>query len=247
MVAEATTPWVQVREGIRAYVDCPSGVDLMSIATTSIFSGAVPVLGASDFDWFKLIPFAIAVIIWIVGAIAKSLEGATKKPSQQNWTGETPYDPGVAPGTVYLPPPPIPQQYAPPPAIPAQWSLPPAAVPGQYVPPYAPPAAFGQGPPVVPPLPANRQKRSAKAKKKKSKPRASLVAEMPAAALPSAYAEPVEAADAVAAPPRRARSAGPRLDAAAIRRWMTPATLRQQYALTELFDPPPSARGEQRS
>ena len=37
------------------------------------------------------------------------------------------------------------------------------------------------------------------------------------------------------------------LDAAAIRRWMTPSVMKQQFILTELFDPPASARRASKS
>ena len=43
------------------------------------------------------------------------------------------------------------------------------------------------------------------------------------------------------------RAKAPTVDAKAIHGWMTPATLRQQFILTELLQPPIAMRAEDRS
>lgn len=65
----------------------------------------------------------------------------------------------------------------------------------------------------------------------------------PVAAPPPPPAERVVEASPITA---AAKPVPPTVAAPTIRRWLTPATLRQQFILTELFQPPLSMREEQR-
>ncbi|MDB5294228.1 MAG: hypothetical protein JWO31_211 [Phycisphaerales bacterium] len=177
-------------------------------------------LAAADVDWGKLIGVAFVVVVWLVGAAAKGLERLTKK------SGEEP-----APGPGVAPPPPIAAYYTATPQYPA-----PPPIPSTY--------AASPVPRLVPPrIPSSaapsRGAKPPKSKKRGATPRLPAV---PAMATNRGEGYAAAAARSLQSPPRPAPAAQPPLDAAAIRRWLTPRTLKQQFVLTELFDPPPSAR-----
>jgi hypothetical protein len=56
----------------------------------------------------------------------------------------------------------------------------------------------------------------------------------------------VASAPAMAASAPAARPASPQVDAAALARWLQPATLRHQFMLTEVLQPPLALREERR-
>ncbi|HEX8915875.1 MAG TPA: hypothetical protein VF796_26210 [Humisphaera sp.] len=107
---------------------------------------------------------------------------------------------------------------------------PPTNLPQGYAPVAPPPAQWSAAP-----QPAPKQQQQRKSKKQKQK---QLVAELTAADL-----VPETAPLLRQTPPAVPRSTGQGVQAAAVRRLLTPAALRRQYVVSELFDPPPSTRG----
>ena len=93
----------------------------------------------------------------------------------------------------------------------------------------------GQAARMPPPLPSDRRP---PARQQQQRRRMQPVAAPPPPAKPALQTAPPVAAAAKPKPPT--------VQAPTIRRWLTPTTLRQQFILTELFQPPLSMREEQR-
>jgi hypothetical protein len=175
-----------------------------------------PFLAESDTDWVKLVLFGIGLVIWAVGAVASKVSKAQKEAAaRRRWTSASPQTAQVSQRR--------PAYVVPPGAAP----FPPPGVP-QVAPP--PPVARRQVKP--PPVPRSKTKRR--------KPVAPPQAEQVPVALAEAPAGPPLRAPRDAAAPRTAPSSG--LTARDIADWLRPEVMRQQYILTEVFDPPPALR-----
>ena len=98
-------------------------------------------------------------------------------------------------------------------------------------------------PPAPPPIPQQRQRPAPMPPPQRPKPAPRRVAKQPRRAVPALPPEPmVDLAPMevpfvnITEPVTRAKA--PTVDAGAIRGWMTPDTLRQQFILTEILQPP---------
>jgi hypothetical protein len=171
-------------------------------------------LADSDGDIGKLVVGVIALIIWGVSALASS---AKKRQEQQR---RRQVFERIARGSAAPPTRPVPARpgMRPKPAAATTHSLPPQAARV-----------------MSPPPPGARRGKS------KKQPRQS-----PVQPLPPPLPEPAIVAAATIAPAlsltRPAAAKAPVVDARALSRWLTPATLRSQFMLTEVLQPPLALR-----
>jgi hypothetical protein len=193
---------------------------------TSILAG-VPVIVARRGDgdegsWQKIIPVAVILAFWLFGVIAKNF-GKAKPPKP---ISITPVVPPKSPAAMSRPG----QQrtFVRTPTA----RLAPSAVPAYRSGIKRPPAYRQQAAPIVHPKPAVP---FAGPKKQ----RAILPAAPPVLVARAAASREQSAAAAT--------SGKPAINAAAIRAWLTPAVMRKQYVLTELFDAPPGTRGREQA
>lgn len=105
-------------------------------------------------------------------------------------------------------------------------------------PPARKPALAGTPKPPRPPRQPPKLTAPARAKRK-----GSATPQLPVQKAPARRERMAQQAPPAAPPPVKPRAAAaPSIDAATIARWMTPRTLRSQYILTEVFDPPAALR-----
>jgi hypothetical protein len=188
-----------------------------------------------DFDVGKIIFFVIAAIIWGVGALASSLnkqkEQARRRQVAESLTRTT------------SGPPPIPI----PPAVRVgsrvQPRIPRPAPPRPVPPRIQPPRPVQQVPRMVAPPPPRQPKKASR----RAGPRVPLPAPVPLETLvplPESPAEPSVVGREIRATDRSIprQSAGAAVNAAALNRWLAPATLRTQFILTEVLQPPVAMR-----
>jgi hypothetical protein len=171
---------------------------------------------SDEFGWVKLLPFAIGLVIWIVGAIASKSQKEERQRRQR------------ALSESWQPPPDLPPQPAPPPVYVAPPTAPfPSASPG---------APYPQPPPrrQVPPPPVPRSKR-----RKPSPPPLQAAQAPPAIAMVAQEQTPRVVRSTARG------SAPPALDARTLARWLRPEVMRRQFILTEVFDPPPGLRHDE--
>jgi hypothetical protein len=161
----------------------------------------------------ELVIGIIVFVIWVLGALASKLKGG---PQQQQQPGQ--------PSPLER----MQQEIAEHIRIAHGHSAPPPPLPQQPM----PREASRQWPVQQPTQQQQHQQRQAKQRQqKKPKPPRPVFADVPPPPLPKS--SPIVA---VPLPPK------PAIAAPQIRRWLTPATLRQQFILTELFQPPMSMR-----
>jgi hypothetical protein len=115
--------------------------------------------------------------------------------------------------------------------------------------PPAPPPQRMQAPPLPPRRQPAPQQRKKQQQRRGSAPQQRRVAAPPPPPVPAAAASRGSAPLSTAAPAvqsahDRAASAVRAVDAAALARWARPATLRQQFMLTEIFQPPLALRDQ---
>lgn len=216
----------------------------------------------ADSDLVKLIFMIGAVALFIIGGLIsqakmKEKEQAERQRHQENWgriedqmrerAAAAARDPSRARAYPRATPPPVPPYapppYAPPPPPPPVF-VPTRSIDGPYVPPR--PAARRPVPPRMAPMPPKAvpvartqpppQPRRQKQKKAARLPPAPPMA--PAAALPPALPAAARAGDAPAARAGQPLSA----NAAALSRWLNGKTLRSQFILTEILQPPLALR-----
>ena len=114
-------------------------------------------------------------------------------------------------------------------------------VPPPHPPVYAPPRQYTPVPPYAAPAPPQLHPQPQPQKRRKQ-PKRDRRPQAPVPAVPVEEAPPVRPLAAGEAPPKSARAAGSSANAAALSRWMTPRTLRSQFILTEILQPPLALR-----
>ena len=200
------------------------------------------ILAAGDDDIFRVIVPIVIAIIWGLGALInaakkKQKEAEGRRRHGENWQRieQDMRQRAAQAQNVLTRPPPLPYQPPPPPSPPPPVFAPTRTIEGPYVPPRpvqrpvavrTNPVSMPQGPqPVARPAPR-------KTKKKTPKP-PPVPVEVPAVPI---------TAQAPVAPPSAHRPAGVAADAAALTRWLNPKTLRSQFILTEILQPPLALR-----
>lgn len=191
------------------------------------------ILAASDEGIGRLIMFGIVVVIWIIGAISSAI-----KKQREEWKRrremQMPRMP--QPSAARMPAPvrgrPIPQPAQP---VDSRITWPP--IPALRNVPAQPPQAPQR----------NKQMLGRQGKKKKSKsppplpvPRGPQLAQPAVLPLPASKRTIESTAIGQGESRRATQTTG--ADAAAIRRWLTPQTLRTQFILTEVLQPPVAIR-----
>jgi hypothetical protein len=203
----------------------------------------------ADADALKLIFGIVVAIVWGLGALAsaakkKQKDAEAQRQHQEHWQriGQEMRDRAAkAVSTLSQQP-----GQAPPPPLPPRASV--------HAPPRAPQPVFAPqrsiaGRPVaqrpMPPraVPARPVTQTAPRRPKKQKAKAQGLPTAPP--LPAAAAAPVAvqaASPAAASATAGERRGGTAANAAALSRWLTPATLRSQFILTEILQPPLALR-----
>jgi hypothetical protein len=189
------------------------------------------ILAASgDNDLVKVVLGGIFALIWVIGAIASAAAKRRKAERQREIQMELESAARTAP----------------------RWDE--IATQNAPVPPMPPPPNQGQAPqaptPPRPPIPPrapspSRPKQQVPPKKKKQPrrpPPVPAVAELVNAVQTHAARTEAFRPAAEARVPEPQRATGPSVDATALRAWLRPATLRQQFILTEILQPPLSQR-----
>ena len=195
----------------------------------------------------KFIFGMIFLFIWLVSAFVSWVNKQQQQLRQRRLRLEAEQAARIGRGPP-PPPPPPPVRRQPMPQAPAATRRPPQRIaegiaqrfPDVLLPPAPPPIPQQQqrqrpAPPPPPPRPA-QQRRPAKQ-------------QPPRRAVPSLPTQPMVELTPADAPyvnitQPAARTKAPTVDASAIHAWMTPATLRQQFILTELLQPPLAMRDE---
>ena len=197
----------------------------------------------------KLIFGMIFLFIWLISAFVSWVTKQQQQLRQRQLQQEAEQAARIG----RRPPPPPPQ-----PVVRHQQPMPDAPAP-----PRRPPQRIAEGiaqrfpdvllppaPPPPPPIPQQQHRqRPAPAPRPPRPPQQRRQAKQPASrrAVPSLPAQPMVELTPADAPYVNitqpvARTKAPTVDATAIHAWMTPATLRQQFILTELLQPPLSMR-----
>ena len=203
----------------------------------------------ADADAVKLIVGVVVAIVWGLGALASAVKKKQKdveaqRRHQEHWQqiGQEMRDRAARavstlsqqPGQAPLPPlPPRAPGHAPPPRMSQPVFAPQRSIAGRPVaqrpmPPRAMPAR-----PVTQPAPRRPKKQKAKGQGLPTAP------PLPAVPAPVAIQAASPAAVSATAGERRG---GTGANAAALARWLTPATLRSQFILTEILQPPLALR-----
>ena len=206
-------------------------------------------------DVVKILFGIIALIIWGVGAMASAAKKQKEQQRRRQMLDADPFRPPPprSPPPVVRPVPPMmhPNVPLPPPVRPAPAVRPLPPLPPRVTP--APPRLQApQVPRVMTPVPPQRRTQPPK----KQQPRRAAPAPrrvptpVPVEALapmdedgpsaPSAFANEIRSAEEATAAAAVARK--PAVSAMALSRWLTPATLRSQFILTEVLQPPLAMR-----
>lgn len=160
-----------------------------------------------DFDWTAVIPFAVVLVLWIIGAASGGAEKVRARQAQKA-------------------------------AERARRAAQEQASRAQRQPQRAVQAMRPRPQPpqrrVVAP-PPKKQTRRRRRGNEPAPVQAPAYDELDVASAPLAPAAPAPSVARAAAPPG--------LDAATLARWLTPQVMRQQFILTEVFDPPPGLGG----
>jgi hypothetical protein len=222
------------------------------------------ILAAAEEDGGKLIVAVIAVVIWAISALAKQAgKSSAKQKERLRQVRESierahaqnqpvTLDPEIARRL----PPMIPQR--PPIARSGQPAVRPATnynqmtaqprgtpppIVGQRIPPRSVPAQRLPAPPQ--PIPGRAKSKAAKRSAARSPQRPPLFAPPAAPPMPeevTLFSQSQQSARPAVQPMAARPVARPAIAAPAIKRWATPATLRQQFILTEIFQPPLALR-----
>ena len=192
----------------------------------------VNILGRGEEDEaVKIVIFVIAGIIWVVSAIISAAKKQKKKQQEEAWRRKIEEMNQQPPGEGAHPPQPPPHPPTPPPAV--RRSLPPKPVRMQKVQRrFAPKPAMGAKPrPVVRAVPGPP-----------SEPEEAVHSHVAGDAAfdfksSQSVAARTEIGSRPPAPPKPAIATAPSVAA-----WLQPATLRKQYILTEILQPPMALR-----
>lgn len=212
-----------------------------ALSTTHYAPGVLA--AGDDADIGRIIVPIVVAIVWGIGALInaakkKQKEAADRRRQSENWSRieqEMRQRAAQAQGVLSQPPPlpnQAPQQYQPPPPPPV--FAPTRSIEGPYVPPRPVQRPVPARPVMAPrvPQPLSRPP-PRKVKKKGGRPAPPVPAEQPAVPhMPPAPPASVQAA-------RRAPAGA---DATALSRWLTAKTLRSQFILTEILQPPLALR-----
>jgi hypothetical protein len=198
------------------------------------------ILAAGDDEIGRIIVPIVVAIVWGIGALInaakkKQKEAEERRKHSENWSRieqEMRQRAAQAQNVLAQPPPlpyQVPQPYQPPPPPPPVFA-PTRSIEGPYVPPRpVPPRAV-----MVPPVPQSVSRPPPrKVKKKGARPAPPVPAEEPA--VPHMAPSPPASVQAVRPAPAGA-------DATALSRWLTAKTLRSQFILTEILQPPLALR-----
>lgn len=190
------------------------------------------ILAQEDSNLPKIIFGLIFFIIWVLSAVVSWVNKKQQEAKRQRVREE------LERGARYRQQPP-----APPPRPPAPQQRRPA------------PQRIAEGiaqrfpdvmlPPAPPPMPP-QQRRPAPPKPQRAPKQAKPRRPAPAPTLPSLVETAPSKQPYVDITQPLPRAKPPSVDAAAIAKWMTPATLRQQFILTEIFQPPLALRPDPR-